>query len=161
FLPGAQKVPYAGRVFDAEELVAAVSSVLDFWLTLGPQGEAFERELAEYVGTRHAVVVNSGSSANLVAFASLTSPQLDRPLLPADEATPVAAGFPTTAAPIVQPGCVPAFLDVQLDPANVLAERLGDAAGPRTRAIMLAHTLGNPFEVDAVLDLARRRDLYL
>jgi CDP-6-deoxy-D-xylo-4-hexulose-3-dehydrase len=161
FLPGAQKVPYAGRVFDAEEMVAAVSSVLDFWLTLGPQGEAFERELADYVGTRHAVVVNSGSSANLVAFASLTSPQLDRPLRAGDEVITVAAGFPTTVAPIVQYGCVPVFLDVHLDTANVLAERLEDAAGPRTRAVMLAHTLGNPFEVDAVLDLARRRNLYL
>jgi CDP-6-deoxy-D-xylo-4-hexulose-3-dehydrase len=161
FVPGTHRVPYAGRVFDAEELVAAVDAVLDFWLTLGPQGEAFERELADYVGTRHALVVNSGSSANLVAFAALTSPQLDRPLRPGDEVLTVAAGFPTTVAPIVQHGCVPVFLDVSLDTANVLAERLEDAVGPRTRAVMLAHTLGNPFDLDAVLDLVRRHGLYL
>src|SRR5947209_16480887 len=105
-------------------MVAAVSAVLDFWLTLGPQGEAFERELADYVGVRHAVVVNSGSSANLVAFASLTSPQLDRPLQPGDEVLTVAAGFPTTVAPIVQYGCIPVFVDVDLATANVLADRL-------------------------------------
>jgi CDP-6-deoxy-D-xylo-4-hexulose-3-dehydrase len=161
FVPGTHKVPYAGRVFDADELVAAVDAVLDFWLTLGPQGEAFERELAGYVGTRHAVVVNSGSSANLVALASLTSPQLDRPLRPGDEVVTAAAGFPTTVAPIVQHGCVPVFLDVRLDTANVMAERLEDAVGPRTRAVMLAHTLGNPFDLDAVLDVVRRHDLYL
>jgi CDP-6-deoxy-D-xylo-4-hexulose-3-dehydrase len=161
FLPGASKVPYAGRVFDEHEMVKAVDSVLDFWLTLGPEGEAFERELARYVGVRHAVVVNSGSSANLVAFATLTSPQLDRPLVPGDEVISVAAGFPTTVAPILQHGCVPVFLDVSLDTANVLAERLEDAFGPRTRAVMLAHTLGNPFDVDAVTDFVRRHDLYL
>jgi CDP-4-dehydro-6-deoxyglucose reductase, E1 len=161
FLPGASKVPYAGRVFDDNEMVKAVSSVLDFWLTLGPEGEAFERELAGYVGTRHAVVVNSGSSANLVAFATLTSPQIDRPLIPGDEVITVAAGFPTTVAPIVQHGCVPVFVDVSLGTANILADRLEDARGPRTRAVMLAHTLGNPFDLDAVTDFVKRHDLYL
>jgi len=161
FLPGQSKVPYAGRVFDAEEMVAAVDSILDFWLTLGPQGEAFERELAQAVGVRHALIVNSGSSANLIAFATLTSQQLDRPLIPGDEIVTVAAGFPTTVAPIVQYGCVPVFVDVDLETANVLPERLEDAVGPKTRAIMLAHTLGNPFNLDAVLDVARRHDLYV
>jgi CDP-6-deoxy-D-xylo-4-hexulose-3-dehydrase len=161
FLPGASKVPYAGRVFDAEEMVAATEAVLDFWLTLGPQGESFERELARYVGVRHAIVVNSGSSANLVAFATLTSRLLDRPLQPGDEVITVAAGFPTTVAPIVQYGCIPVFLDVSLETGNVLAERLEDAVGPKTRAIMLAHTLGNPFDLDAVRDVAKRHDLYL
>jgi CDP-6-deoxy-D-xylo-4-hexulose-3-dehydrase len=161
FAPGQSKVPYAGRVFDEQELVAGVAAVLDFWLTLGPQGEAFERELAEYVGARHALLVNSGSSANLVAFATLTSPQLDRPLRPGDEVLTVAAGFPTTVAPIVQHGCVPVFVDVHPETANVLAGRLADAVGPRTRAVVLAHTLGNPFDLDAVLDLARRHQLYL
>src|SRR5579885_2653413 len=123
FTPGSDRVPYAGRVFDAEEMVAAVDAVLDFWLTLGPQGAAFERELAEYVGVRHALLVNSGSSANLVAFATLTSPQTERPLQPGDEVLTVAAGFPTTVAPVVQHGCVPVFVDVALDTANVLAER--------------------------------------
>jgi CDP-6-deoxy-D-xylo-4-hexulose-3-dehydrase len=107
------------------------------------------------------VVVNSGSSANLVAFASLTSPMLDRPLVPGDEVITVAAGFPTTVAPIVQHGCGPVFVDVDLETANILAERLEDARGPRTRAVMLAHTLGNPFDLDAVTDFVKRHDLYL
>jgi CDP-6-deoxy-D-xylo-4-hexulose-3-dehydrase len=160
FAPGQSKVPYAGRVFDEEEVVAGVAAVLDFWLTLGPQGDAFERELAEYVGTTHALLVNSGSSANLVAFATLTSPQLDRPLRPGDEVLTVAAGFPTTVAPIVQHGCVPVFVDVHLETANVMVERLADAIGPKTRAIVIAHTLGNPFDLDGVLDLVRRHDLF-
>jgi CDP-6-deoxy-D-xylo-4-hexulose-3-dehydrase len=161
FLPGQTRVPYAGRVFDDEEMVAAVDAVLDFWLTLGPHGEAFERELAACVGAHYAVVVNSGSSANLVAFASLTSPQLDNPLRPGDEVITVAAGFPTTVAPIVQYGCVPVFVDVDPETGNVLADRLHDAISPRTRAVMLAHTLGNPYDLDAVLDLVRRHDLFL
>jgi CDP-6-deoxy-D-xylo-4-hexulose-3-dehydrase len=161
FLPGQSKVPYAGRVFDHEEMVAAVDAVLDFWLTLGPQGEAFERELATNIGVRHALLVNSGSSANLVAFATLTSPQLERPLRPGDEVITVAAGFPTTVAPIVQYGCVPVFVDVDLATANVLADRIESAIGPRTRAIMLAHTLGNPFNLDVVMDIAKRHDLYV
>jgi CDP-6-deoxy-D-xylo-4-hexulose-3-dehydrase len=160
FLPGTSKVPYAGRVFDETELVAAVDAVLDFWLTLGPQGDAFERELAAYVGTRHALLVNSGSSANLVAFATLTSPQLDRPLQPGDEVLTVAAGFPTTVAPIVQHGCVPVFVDVRLETANAMTDRLAEAVSPRTRAVMMAHTLGNPFDLDAVLNIVKKHDLY-
>ncbi|HEV3021002.1 MAG TPA: DegT/DnrJ/EryC1/StrS family aminotransferase, partial [Pirellulales bacterium] len=148
FVPGESKVHYAGRVFDERELVAAVDSVLDLWLTLGPQGDAFERELAEIVGVKHALIVNSGSSANLVAMATLTSSQLDRPLAPGDEVLTVAAGFPTTVAPIVQHGCVPVFVDVALETANVLVDRLAEAVGPKTRAIVLAHALGNPFDVD-------------
>jgi CDP-6-deoxy-D-xylo-4-hexulose-3-dehydrase len=161
FVPGQSKVPYAGRVFDGEEMVAAVDAVLDFWLTLGPQGEAFAKELAAYVGTSHALVVNSGSSANLVAFATLTSPQLERPLCPGDEVITVAAGFPTTVAPIVQYGCLPVFVDVDLETSNVRVDRLADAVGPKTRAVMLAHTLGNAFDLDAVLNIVRRHDLYL
>jgi CDP-6-deoxy-D-xylo-4-hexulose-3-dehydrase len=161
FVPGKDRVPYAGRVFDEEEIVAGVRSLLDFWLTLGPEGAHFELELADYVGVGHCLLVNSGSSANLVAFASLTSPQLDRPLRPGDEVLTVAAGFPTTVTPAVQYGCVPVFVDVDLETANVLVDRLADAVGPRTRAIMIAHTLGNPWDVDAVRDLARRHELYL
>jgi CDP-6-deoxy-D-xylo-4-hexulose-3-dehydrase len=161
FLPGSTKIPYAGRVFDGEEMVAAVDAVLDFWLTLGPQGAAFERELADCVGVRHALAVNSGSSANLVAFSALTSPKLDRPLRPGDEVLTVAAGFPTTVAPILQNGCVPVFVDVHLDTANVVVERLFDAVSPKTRAVMIAHTLGNPFDLDGVLDLVKTHDLYL
>jgi CDP-6-deoxy-D-xylo-4-hexulose-3-dehydrase len=161
FVAGRTQVPYAGRVFDERELVAAVDAVLDFWLTLGPQGDAFESELADYLGVRHALLVNSGSSANLVAFATLTSPQLEKPLRPGDEILTVAAGFPTTVAPVVQHGCVPVFVDVEAGTANVCADRLEAAVGPRTRAVMLAHTLGNPFDLDAVLDVVRRHDLYL
>jgi CDP-6-deoxy-D-xylo-4-hexulose-3-dehydrase len=161
FTPGVSKVPYAGRVFDEREMVAAVDSVLDFWLTLGEQGAAFERELAAYVGAKHALLVNSGSSANLVAFATLTSPQLERPLKPGDEVITVAAGFPTTVTPIVQHGCVPVFVDVSLDTANVLVDRVGDAVTEKTRAIMLAHALGNPYDLDGIQDIVRRHDLYL
>jgi CDP-6-deoxy-D-xylo-4-hexulose-3-dehydrase len=161
FRPGHSKVPYAGRVFDDREMVAGVDALLDFWLTLGPHGEAFERELAAYVGAGHALLVNSGSSANLLALATLTSSQLDRPLLPGDEVITVAAGFPTTVAPIVQYGCVPVFVDVDLETANVQVDRLAAAITPRTRAVVLAHTLGNPFDVTGVLDVVRRHHLYL
>lgn len=161
FVPGKDRVPYAGRVFDEEEMVASIDSLLDFFLTLGPEGDAFQRELASYVGVKHSLLVNSGSSANLVAFASLTSPQRDRPLKPGDEVLTVAAGFPTTVAPIVQHGCVPVFVDVDLETGNVLADRLADAVTDKTRAIMIAHTLGNPFDLDAVTDIAKRHDLYL
>lgn len=161
FVPGESRVPYAGRVFGAEEMTAAVEAVLDFWLTMGPEGDAFEHELASYVGVRYSLLVNSGSSANLVAFATLTSPKLDRPLVPGDEVLTVAAGFPTTVAPIVQHGCIPVFVDVELQTANVQVDRLESAIGPKTRAIVLAHTLGNPFNLDAVVDLAKRHDLYL
>ena len=161
FVPGKDKVPYAGRVFDEDEVAAGVRSVLDFWLTLGPEGDGFERELAQYVGVRHALAVNSGSSANLVAYTTLTSPELDRPLKPGDEVLTVAAGFPTTVTPIIQNRCVPVFVDVSLDTGNVRVDRLADAVGPKTRAIMIAHTLGNPYDLDAVTDLARRHDLYL
>jgi len=160
FNPGESKVPYAGRVFDEKELVAAVDSTLDFWLTLGAKGEDFERKLADYVGVKHSVVVNSGSSANLVAFATLTSSQLKKPLQPGDEVITVAAGFPTTVAPIVQYGCVPVFIDVDLATGNLLVDRLEDALTDKTRAVMVAHTLGNPCDVDAVLDFVKRHDLY-
>lgn len=160
FVPGQTAVPYAGRVFDEGEVVAGVESMLDFWLTLGQEGAAFEHELAQFVGTKHALIVNSGSSANLLAFATLTSHQLDRPLVPGDEVVTVAAGFPTTVAPIVQYGCVPVFVDVSLDTANVLVERLAESIGPKTRAVMLAHTLGNPFDLDHVGELVERHDLY-
>jgi CDP-6-deoxy-D-xylo-4-hexulose-3-dehydrase len=161
FAPGETSIPYAGRVFDEQEMTAAVDAVLDFWLTLGPEAEAFERELAAYVGIGHALLVNSGSSANLVAFATLTSPQLDRPLRPGDEVITSAAGFPTTVAPILQHGCVPVFVDVEVETANILVDRLEDAVSSRTRAIMLAHALGNPYNLDVVVDVARRHHLCL
>lgn len=161
FRPGASPIPYGGRVYDADEVEAAVGASLDFWLTLGPEGDAFERELAALLGVRRALLVNSGSSANLVAFAALTSPLVERPLVPGDEVITVAAGFPTTVNPILQHGCVPVFVDVELATGNVDVSRLAAALGPRTRAVMLAHTLGNPFDLDAVLAFCREHGLRL
>jgi CDP-4-dehydro-6-deoxyglucose reductase, E1 len=161
FMPGTTPIPYAGRVFDHEEVEAAVKSSLDFWLTLGPEGAAFEKELAKYVGTKHAVLVNSGSSANLLAFMALTSPTLDRPIVPGDEVITVAASFPTTVNPIIQAGCVPVFVDVDLRTANIDVSMLEPALSERTRAVMIAHTLGNPFDVGAVTAFCKERNLYL
>ncbi|MBM3266544.1 MAG: lipopolysaccharide biosynthesis protein RfbH [Candidatus Sericytochromatia bacterium] len=162
FTPGVTRVPFAGRVYDEREIVALVDSALDFWLTLGKEGEAFERELARFVGVRYAILANSGSSANLLAFAALTSPKLgDRRLVPGDEVITVAAGFPTTVNPIVQHGCVPVFLDVTLESANIDVSRLDAALSPRTRAIVIAHTLGNPFDLAAVMHFAREHDLWV
>ena len=161
FVPGQSPVPYAGRVFDEHEVQAAVKASLDFWLTLGPEGEAFEQELASYLGLKYALLVNSGSSANLVAFSALTSPTLDRPIKAGDEVITVAAAFPTTVNPIVQNGCVPVFVDVDLRTANIDVTRLDDALSDRTRAVMLAHTLGNPFDLAAVGEFCRSHDLFL
>jgi CDP-6-deoxy-D-xylo-4-hexulose-3-dehydrase len=161
FRPSASPIPYGGRVYDAAEVQAAVAASLDFWLTLGPEGEAFEREFAAWLGMRHSLLVNSGSSANLVAFAALTSGTLDRPIRPGDEVITVAAAFPTTVNPILQYGCVPVFLDVLLSTGNIDVARLPDALSDRTRAVFLAHTLGNPFDVDAVLSFCREHDLRL
>ena len=161
FRPGGSTIPYGGRVYDEKEIQAAVAASLDFWLTLGPEGEAFEKEFAGYLGVRHALLVNSGSSANLVAFAALTSPTLPRPLQAGDEVITVAAGFPTTVNPIIQHGCVPVFVDVDERTANIAVSRLDDALSPRTRAVMLAHTLGNPFDLDAVKAFCSAHDLWL
>jgi CDP-6-deoxy-D-xylo-4-hexulose-3-dehydrase len=162
FLPGATAVPVSGRVFDAREVQALVSSALDFWLTAGPYAATFEREFARRFGVRSALLVNSGSSANLLALSCLTSPSLgaDR-LLPGDEVLTVACGFPTTVNPIVQNQLVPVFVDVELPTYNVNVSELEAAVGPKTRAIMIAHTLGNPFNLEAVTRLARKHDLYL
>jgi CDP-6-deoxy-D-xylo-4-hexulose-3-dehydrase len=163
FVPGESTVPYAGRVFDADEVEAGVASMLDFWLTLGPEGEAFERELAGMLGVRNSILVNSGSSANLVAFSALTSPKLgDRRLKPGDEVITVAAGFPTTVTPIIQNGCVPVFIDNDPVTLNARVDQLDEAYSPgKTRAVMMAHTLGNPFDLSAVTDFCKRHDLWL
>jgi len=161
FVPGKSPIPYAGRVFDAEEIRAAVRAGLDFWLTLGAEGAAFERELGEYLGLDHVLLVNSGSSANLVAFLALTSPRLEDPLRPGDEVITVAAGFPTTVNPILQAGCVPVFVDVDLRTANVDVAQLEEARSDRTRAVVLAHTLGNPFDLTAVTAFCEQHGLYL
>lgn len=162
FVPGLTAVPVSGRVFDAEELVHLVDASLDFWLTTGRYAERFEREFARFLDSRHAILCNSGSSANLLAASSLTSPKLgDSRLMPGDEVITVAAGFPTTVNAIIQNQLVPVFLDVELGTYNVDVRLLEEAIGPRTRAIMIAHTLGNPFDLDAVLDIAKRNGLFL
>jgi CDP-6-deoxy-D-xylo-4-hexulose-3-dehydrase len=164
FVPGKTTVPYAGRVFDENEVVAAVNATLDFWLTLGPEGEAFEKELAALLGVKHSLLVNSGSSANLVAFSALTTSKLPahKRLQPGDEVITVAAGFPTTVAPILQCGAVPVFIDNDPATGNVRADLLEGAFVPgRTKAVMMAHTLGNPFDLGAVLEFCRKHDLWL
>lgn len=162
FVPGASRVAYAGRVFDERELVSLVDSSLDFWLTYGRFSKQFEENLAGFLGIRHCLLVNSGSSANLLAFAALTSHKLgDRRIAPGDEVITVAAGFPTTVAPIVQYGAVPVFVDVLLETGNVDVSLLEAAHSPRTKAVMLAHTLGNTFDVDGVLAFCERHGLWL
>jgi len=162
FVPGKSPVPVSGKVFDAAELRSLVDSSLDFWLTTGRFAEQFEREFAAFSGVREAVLVNSGSSANLLAVSCLTSPKLgDRRLRPGDEVITTAAGFPTTVNPIVQNSLVPVFLDITVPTYNLDVRALDEALSPRTRAIILAHTLGNPFALDAVAAFARQHDLWL
>jgi CDP-6-deoxy-D-xylo-4-hexulose-3-dehydrase len=164
FLPGETTVPYAGRVFDADEVEAAVSSTLDFWLTLGPEGAAFERELADFLGVKHTLLVNSGSSANLIALATLTSHKLPshKRITQGDEVITVAAGFPTTVAPILQCGAVPVFLDNDPLTGNIRVDLLEAAySHGKTKAVMIAHALGNPFDVASVLEFCRKYDLWL
>lgn len=161
FVPGETRVQYAGRVYDERELQLAVDAVLDFWLTAGPRVEAFEAGLASFLGIRHVASVNSGSSANLVAVSTLRSPRLERPLQPGDEVITPAVGFPTTVAPIVQNGLVPVFVDCLLGSYNLDPEQLEPALSNRTRAIFLAHTLGNPAEMGPVMAFAREHDLYV
>jgi CDP-6-deoxy-D-xylo-4-hexulose-3-dehydrase len=162
FVPGETPVPVSGRVFDADDVGHLVDASLDFWLTAGRFAAQFEREFARLLGRRAALLCNSGSSANLVALSTLTAIELgERRLRPGDEVVTVAAGFPTTINPIIQNRLVPVFLDIELGTYNVSVERLEEAIGPRTRAIMLAHTLGNPFDLDAVMAVARARGLWL
>ena len=161
FVPGESIVQVSGKVFGEEELVAAVQASLDFWLTAGPYTERFESRFAKIVGMRHASMVNSGSSANLIALTSLTSPKLrERALKKGDEVITVAAGFPTTVTPILQNGLTPVYVDVDLETyvANDIA--LEEAVGPKTRAIMMAHTLGNPINLDLVAKLAEKHSLW-
>jgi CDP-6-deoxy-D-xylo-4-hexulose-3-dehydrase len=162
FVPGASPVRYAGRVFDEAEVLHLVDSALDMWLTAGRFAARLERDLAKHYGLRHASLVNSGSSANLAAVFALTSPlQGARRLKAGDEVITAAAGFPTTVAPIVQAGAIPVFVDVSIPTYNALPERIEAAISPRTRAIVLAHTLGNPYAVTEVAAIARRHDLFL
>jgi CDP-6-deoxy-D-xylo-4-hexulose-3-dehydrase len=162
FVPGVSPVQYAGRVFDAEEITNLVDSSLEFWLTTGRYAGQFEREFARYMGLRSALLVNSGSSANLVALSCLTSPKLgDRQLKPGDEVITAGTGFPTTVNPIIQNRLVPVFLDVDVPTYNISVSQLEEALSPRTRAIMVAHTLGNPFDLGAVKAFAEKHNLWL
>jgi CDP-4-dehydro-6-deoxyglucose reductase, E1 len=162
FVPGETVVPVSGKVFDGAEMRLLVDSCLDFWLTTGRFAEQFEREFARWMGIRECVLVNSGSSANLLAITTLTSPKLgDDRLVPGDEVITVAAGFPTTVNPILQNNLVPVFIDVAVPTYNVDVAQLEAALSPRTRAVFFAHTLGNPFDLDAVTAFARKHDLWL
>ncbi|WP_447984333.1 lipopolysaccharide biosynthesis protein RfbH [Nitrospira sp. Nam74] len=162
FAPGVSKIGYAGRVFDEREILNLIEASLECWLTYGRFSKEFEKKLSEFLGVRFCSLVNSGSSANLLAFMTLTSDQLgDRKIRRGDEVITVAAGFPTTIAPIVQYGAVPVFIDVNPRTLNVDVEQLELARGPKTKAIMLAHTLGNPFDVDAVKQFCRKHGLWL
>jgi len=162
FEPGATAVPVSGKVFDGDEVAKLVDAALDFWLTSGRFAAEFEREFAAWMGVRSCTLVNSGSSANLLAASALTSPQLgDRRLRPGDEVITTATGFPTTVNPIVQNQLVPVFLDVDIPTYNVATDLLEDAISPRTRAIMLAHTLGNPFDLERIMAVAEANDLWV
>jgi len=162
FVAGRSAVRYAGRVFDEKEIQSLVDSSLDFWLTEGRYAEEFQAQFAEFVGTEYAILTNSGSSANLLAFTALTSELLGgRRLKAGDEVISVAAGFPTTVNPIIQNNLVPVFCDVDLGTYNINIEQLKKAIGPKTRAIFLAHTLGNPYDLDAIVELVKKHDLWL
>ena len=162
FVPGESRVAYGGRVFDEKELCNLVDSSLDFWLTYGRYSKEFERKLADILKVKYALLVNSGSSANLLAFFSLTSPLLkERRIERGDEVITVAAGFPTTVAPILQYGAVPVFVDVEPETANIDVSQLESAFSSRTKAVMIAHTLGNPFNLHAVKAFCEKHRLWL
>jgi len=162
FLPGQTAVPPSGKLIGSKEVQLMVDAALDGWLTAGRFNEAFEARLAKYLGVKHVLTVNSGSSANLIAFSTLTSPRLGiRAIKPGDEVITVAAGFPTTVNPISQSGAVPVFVDIELGTYNIDASKIEAAIGTKTKAIMLAHTLGNPFNLDIVLELCKKHDLWL
>ncbi len=162
FEPGVTAIPPAGKVIGVQELSNLVEASLDGWLTTGRFNDAFERRLAAFLDVKYAITTNSGSSANLLAFSALTSPQLgERAIQPGDEIISVAAGFPTTVNPILQYGAVPVFVDVEIPTYNIDASKIEAAISPKTKAIMIAHTLGNPYNLDVVTSLARRHNLWL
>jgi CDP-6-deoxy-D-xylo-4-hexulose-3-dehydrase len=162
FIPGKTRVNYAGRVFDEKELVNAVEASLDFWLTEGRFSEQFAEKISDFLGVEHVLLTNSGSSANLLAFSALTSEKLgEKRLKPGDEVISVAAGFPATVTPIIQYGLIHVFVDVQIPTYNVDIEMLKRAISPKTRCIFLAHTLGNPFDLDAIMKVAEEHGLWV
>lgn len=161
FIPGQTKVNYAGRVFDEKEMIAVVDSVLDFWLTLGSKGRIFCEKFSNYLGVKHCLVTNSGSSANLVAVSALCSPTIKNPMIPSDEVITTAMTFPTTLNPILQNGLIPVFIDIEEDTYNIDANKIEEAITDRTRAIVFAHTLGNPADMDKIMEIARKYNLYV
>lgn len=161
FKPG-QRIPYASRVYDHNEMVSLVDSCLEFWLTAGRYTAEFEKKLAVFLNVRHCALVNSGSSANLLAFMTLTSPLLgERAIVPGDEIITVAAGFPTTVAPVIQYGAIPVFVDVTIPQYNIDCSQLWAALSSKTKAVMIAHTLGNPFNIEKVKDFCVNHNLWL
>ena len=161
-VPGESYIPVTGKIVDNEDVLQMVDASLDAWLTAGRFSDELEKKLAKWVGSKYSLLVNSGSSANLVAFAALTSPKLgDRAIKPGDEVISVAAGFPTTVNPAIQFGCVPVFLDIDIPTYNIKAEDIEAAITPKTKAIMLAHTLGNPFNLSVIKALAEKYNLWL
>jgi len=161
FVAGESRVHYAGRVYDADELQSLVGAALDFWLTAGPVADQFEQRLRQFLGTREIIPVNSGSSANLVAVSALCSKQLRNGLRPGDEVIVPAASFPTTVNPLIQNGLVPVFIDSRMGDYNLNPDYFEEALSERTKAIMFAHTLGNPANMDDVMAFVQRNNLFL
>jgi len=162
FVPGVSPVPVSGRFYGSEEIENLIESALDFWLTTGRFNDAFQQKLASYLNLKHVITANSGSSANLLAISALTSPKLEaKKLRPGDEIITVAAGFPTTVNPIIQNGLIPVFVDVDIPTYNIKPDLIDGAVSERTRGIMLAHTLGNPFDLNEVLRVARKYNLWV
>lgn len=162
FEPGKTFVHYGGRYFNEEEMVNLVDSSLDFWLTAGPWAHQFETRFADWLGVKHCAVTNSGSSANLLAFYALTAPELgDRRIKKGDEVITVACGFPTTVTPIIQYGAIPVFIDITIPEYNIDVSKLEEALSPKTKAVMIAHSLGNPFNIEAVKEFCDRHGLWL
>ena len=161
-IPGESYIPVSGKVIDEEDVLWGIESMMDAWLTAGRFSIQLERELARYFGSRFSFLVNSGSSANLLAFYALTSPKLlDRAIKPGDEIITVAAGFPTTINPMIQFGCIPVFIDVEIPTYNIKVEDIEKAITPKTKAIMLAHALGNPFNLSVVMAIAKKYNLWV
>ena len=161
-IPGETYIPVSGKVIDEEDVLWGIESMMDAWLTAGRFSIKLERELARYFGSRFSLLVNSGSSANLLAFYALTSPKLlDRAIRPGDEIITVAAGFPTTINPMIQFGCIPVFIDVDIPSYNIKVEDIEKAITPKTKAIMLAHALGNPFNLSVVMAITKKYNLWL
>ncbi|MCO5383618.1 MAG: lipopolysaccharide biosynthesis protein RfbH [Methanosarcina barkeri] len=162
FVPGKSKIPYSGRVYDENEMISLVDSALDFWLTAGRFAKQFEVEFADFLGVKHCLLTNSGSSANLLAISALTSPKLgDKQLKPGDEVITVAAAFPTTVNPIIQNNLIPVFMDVTLGTYNIQYDKIEAAISDKTKAIFIAHTLGNPFNLDTVMEIAEKYNLWV